>query len=249
MSWRAVAACATGVAHVARGRGCDDCGAVLQLDDATLAMVVADGAGSAACGAQGAAGAVAAIGAALRARQAGGQPLTDAECATGMLAAARAAVEAEASATDRPLRDYASTLVALVADDTRTLLLQIGDGAAVIDLGDGFTLPVEPMSGEYANMTRFFTDDDADAHCALRLYERPLRRAALFTDGLQRLLLDLSTMQPHAPALERLLAPLSQPAAADPQALQAALARFLDSAAVNARTDDDKTLALALRLD
>lgn len=248
MSWRAVAACATGVAHLARGRGCDDCGAVLRPDESTLAMVVADGAGSAACGAQGAAAAVAAIDRALWARQSRGQPLTDADCASEMLAAARAAVEAEASATDQPLRDYASTLIALVADDARTLLLQIGDGGAVIDLGDGFTLPVEPMSGEYANMTRFFTDDDAAEQCALRLYERPLMRAALFTDGLQRLLLDLSTMQPHAPALERLLAPLAQPAAADAQALQAALARFLDSAAVNARTDDDKTLALALRL-
>lgn len=248
VSWRAVAASCAGSSHIARGLACDDRGAVLPLDDDTLAIVVADGAGSAACGAQGAALAVAAVASTLQARHARGEALTGPDCAADLLAAARDAVQAQAQPAARPLRDYASTLLTLVADRARTLLLQIGDGAAAIDVGEGFVLPIAPMNGEYANMTRFFTDDDAAEQLAVRVIAQPLARAVVFTDGLQRLLIDLAALQPHAPALERLIAPLSHPAADDASALQAALARFLDSAAVNARTDDDKTLALAIRL-
>ncbi|XNM60512.1 protein phosphatase 2C domain-containing protein [Escherichia coli] len=38
-----------------------------------------------------------------------------------------------------------------------TLIMQIGDGGVVVDLGHGLQLPLTPMAGEYANITHFIT--------------------------------------------------------------------------------------------
>src|SRR4051794_1156891 len=64
--WRALAASVTGSGHRARGIGCEDASAVEVLDDGTLLIAVADGAGSAPRASEGSTRAVAAAMAALR---------------------------------------------------------------------------------------------------------------------------------------------------------------------------------------
>lgn len=247
--WIVAAAAATGSAHLARAIDCED-----RLDvrvhrrrdgAARLAAFVSDGAGSAACAAQGADAAVAAAAEVIAA--APEAPLDEA-LARASLAAARAALAALADRQQRRLRDFACTLVGVVADESGWLALQLGDGAAVLDDGEGLQLALPPMNGEFANMTRFVSDDDAQAQLAWRSDDRTPGAVALFSDGLQRLLIDLATLRPHAPAFERLFGAMRRTDVGT-QARHEALSRFLRSEPVTARTDDDTALVLAVRCD
>jgi hypothetical protein len=103
------------------------------------------------------------------------------------------------------------------------------------------------MAGEYANSTRFVIDDDAAERLVVRRWDAPVQRAAAFSDGIQNLALDLASGQPHAPLFDHLFAVTERAAAGREEDLHGALVRFLNSPDVNERTDDDKTLALAVR--
>jgi hypothetical protein len=102
------------------------------------------------------------------------------------------------------------------------------------------------MSGEYANMTNFITDDEAVSIMKSRVYQSRVTRVAAFTDGLQRLALNLSNNTPHEPFFAPFFSVLATVGENKEDELTAALVAFLNSDAVNERTDDDKTLALAL---
>jgi len=70
----------------------------------------------------------------------------------------------------------------------------------------------------------------------------------MFTDGLERLALDFRTQQPHTPFFNRVITPVRNSAGNGRNAdLSRQLADFLNSADINARTDDDKTLVLAVK--
>ena len=252
MSWRVVAAAAAGTAHAVSSRSCEDrCRARVQsaVDGVpVLSIFVADGAGSAAFGAQGAALAVAAPAALLarRLRQPGFLPT--AALAVDVLRRIRAYIDAAARSRGRLPRDFACTFVGVVSTPAATLVVQIGDGGVVLDTGAGLELPIAPMGGEYANTTHFVTDADAVERLQTRIYAGPAARVAAFSDGLQRLALDLAGGTPHRPLFDRLFGVIAAAGAAQAPGLHEALLRLLTSDGVNARTDDDKTLALAVRM-
>ena len=74
-----------------------------------------------------------------------------------------------------------------------------------------------------------------------------MHELALFTDGLQALALHFVSREVHAPFFEPMFERLRQEPPGDAPGLEAELRAFLDSAEVNRRTDDDKTLVLATR--
>ncbi|RYG95931.1 MAG: protein phosphatase 2C domain-containing protein, partial [Alphaproteobacteria bacterium] len=86
-------------------------------------------------------------------------------------------------------RDFACTFIGLVSTDQGSVVMQVGDGAAVVDAGAGLELAIVPAMGEYANMTYFVTEEDALQKLVTRIYPGAVSRAALFSDGLQRLAL------------------------------------------------------------
>jgi hypothetical protein len=123
----------------------------------------------------------------------------------------------------------------------------VGDGGAVgRDQSSGeWRILSWPEQGEYASVTFFLTDDPP---ARLRIYRPDYAIDALvaFTDGIERLALDFGKRSAFQtffknmiPAVER-----SEATGRD-RALSEQLPAFLDSPAVNARTDDDKTLILA----
>lgn len=214
-----------------------------------LALFVSDGAGSAVSGQTGAELAVEASLKLIGVRVLGDVRL-DEPFARDLVAAVRDAISERAERTGVSVSDYACTFVALLSEpNLGTLVIQIGDGGVVLDMGTGLQCMVEPMNGEYANTTRFVTDHDAlDLVEVRHLRGYPLR-AALFTDGLQNVSLDQLTNVPHErffqPFFSALLnAPIPNDATAHP--LEPALCRFLQSEHLNKRTDDDKSLALAV---
>ena len=226
--WRAVAASVTGSGHRARGAGCEDASAVEVLDDGTLLLAVADGAGSARLAAEGSARAVAAAMEAMRA----GVDLP------AVMAGARLALE-PVVAGER-LGDRATTLLVVRAGRGSIETAQVGDGAVVVRRGEDLEVLAADAKGEYLNETCFLTSDGWQD--GLRFADVPadgVDGVAATTDGLQLLAFDLSAGVAHAP----FFAPFFAYVSGDGDA--AGLADFLASDRVGARTDDDVTLAVA----
>lgn len=245
-----MAASAVGTSHTVTGAACQDtCFAQVEEDPAKqllLTIFVSDGAGSAPFGGTGAELAIEAAKAFVGQHytQAGESALTD-DWAVECIQAVRAKIYEAAEQQGLKARDFACTFLGVVASPVATLLMQIGDGGIVIDVGDGLAVPITPMAGEYANLTNFVTDENAiDVLAVTVLHALPMK-VAVFSDGIQRLALNMATNTAHAPFFMPFFTVLATARAEQEDHLRAVLARFLNSPAVNERTDDDKTLALA----
>jgi hypothetical protein len=150
-----------------------------------------------------------------------------------------------AEAANLTPRDYACTFLGVISTASHTALIQVGDGGIVVDFGQGLSLPIVPMSGEYANMTYFVTDEDAKARVETKVFPAALHNLAVFTDGIQRLAINMATNTPHSPFFTKFFQVLSKSSAEDEDKLQDALLAFLSSGPVDEKTDDDRTLVLA----
>ncbi len=250
MTWRLVCASEIGTSHTHTNTPCQDsCWAqVDHLGDGQplLSVFVADGAGSAAKGGEGAELAIEAAAAFVAKKVEQGEFGLSDNLATDILLAVRERIYATAEAGNLRAQDFACTFLGVLSTPTGTLVLQVGDGGVVIDVGAGLEVAVVPMTGEYANMTHFVTDEDAVTALASRRYPERALKVAAFTDGIQRLALNMATNTPHEPFFAPFFNGLAKANAEQEDQLQGLLVKFLGSAPVNERTDDDKTLALAL---
>jgi hypothetical protein len=104
-----------------------------------------------------------------------------------------------------------------------------------------------PQRGEYANETNFLTQEDALERIDTVILDAPLQSLAVLSDGLLRLAMQMPAHEPHLPFFKPLFAFAAHPA--DLQEASAKLAGFLASERVCARTDDDKSLVLAVCLN
>jgi hypothetical protein len=172
-----------------------------------------------------------------------GRPFAEAWIAEFREAADRLAAE-----EGHQIRDYASTLLGTVVGCESAVYVQVGDGAIIVageEPGE-YNWIAWPQHGEYANTTNFLTQDDV--YAALFFETGPaINEIALFTDGMERLVLNLSTRCVHAPAFRPIFEWLAQtPPGATGQPSEA-LVTYLGSEHVNRRTDDDKTLVMGTR--
>ncbi len=145
-------------------------------------------------------------------------------------------------------RDFAATLVLVVSIGESTVVFHVGDGCAVLRVADTaeWIAPVWPAHGEYASTTSFVTDD-VPTHQFARC-DKPISAFAVFSDGLERLVLNFATHLPHGRFFDRMIGPLERSGESGRSAsLSAGLRTFLDSEQINERTDDDKSLVLAAR--
>jgi hypothetical protein len=250
MSWRVVAACAAGTSHTQNRESCQDsCIAKVvkrSNQPPLLSIFVSDGAGSVAFGGRGAELAVEAAVSFVASHYAQHELVLNHRFAGNCIMAVRERLYGHAEENGLKARDYACTMLGVLSGGPGTLVMQIGDGAIVLDAGNGLEVPVPPMSGEYANMTRFVTDEDAIDILATQVFSARAKKVAVFSDGIQRLALNMATNTPHEPFFDPLFKALSGATPQQEQQLKAALVDFLNSAAINDRTDDDKTLALAI---
>jgi hypothetical protein len=158
------------------------------------------------------------------------------------LGAVRAELRA-AAGSDDAVAQFATTLALVVVSGSTLAVAQVGDGAVVARRGDAVESVGPVDRSEYLNETTFLTS--AAWVSATRVdvgASDGVTGVAAMSDGLQLLALDLASGQPHPP----FFAPLYDFAATD-DATPQRLAGFLASDRVCARTDDDKTLVLAVR--
>ena len=245
--WHVVAASVCGLSHQKRGQACQDAHYWCTVHDNALVAAVADGAGSAALGKVGATLAVGCAATTVCARrQHTSWPGHDAAWRQWLIDAVRAAqttLEAEARARQVAVREFATTLILVVAIPDCVAVAQIGDGAVVVgDQVGNLTLLTVPQSGAYPNETTFLTSGNALATAQVCVWRSLPRHVMAFSDGLQRLALKMPEGQPHAP----FFLPFFHLLEAMPEGKEAhaQVAAFLGSRRVRERTDDDVTLLL-----
>jgi len=246
--WKVVRASVAGTSHRDRNLPCQDFAVARVLDRKHLMCVVADGAGASAHGGRGAE-----IVCAMIETRAGnlvrkGRPaLFGRALAEEWVTEIRQAIAAEAAGKKRAVSDYACTVSCALVSPGQSLFFQIGDGAIVVSRRDVFGVVFWPRPTPYANMTHFITDKDALDHLDVQVTAAPVYEVALLTDGLFRLALSCDRQVPHIPFFEPIFREIGRQGPRKCKTLSRQLGSFLDRAAVNERTDDDKTLVLATR--
>ena len=249
--WRSIRSSVVGSARHNAALPCQDfCYAnVITAGDGQeyLMCLVADGAGSAREGGMGAEIVCSTVRTGIENALDRHEPGLNQAAVTDWITDARQAIAAVAIENNLEPRDYACTLIGAVVNPGRSLFFQIGDGAIVISSGITLGVVFWPQEGPYANMTHFITDDDALFNLQVTAIGVGIDELALFSDGLQRLVLNFSQQTPHAPFFEPMLHLLRATAPEGCINLNDQLTLFLDSPPINARTNDDKTLILATR--
>lgn len=209
--WMVCAVSVTGTSHLRAGLPCQD-SSNYRIVDGSLIAAVADGAGSATMSDVGSALAVeTSVCTAERLLYEGHdhspRPIHETclkRVVIGAVEDARRELREEAQRLDVDIRQLATTLLLVV--HTRTILAaaQIGDGAMVLSDGSGaYATFITPQRGEYANQTNFLTSTDAMSNLDVRVehVDGVGDRLAMFTDGLQNLVLDAAGRQPTHPIL------------------------------------------------
>jgi hypothetical protein len=252
MRWKVTNASVTGKAHTDRGESGQDysrAGTVPAGDAEFFIGLAADGAGSTTDGGRGAAIACDTLYTCIvKALQDDSDisPVSE-EVVRDWITRARDAIVAEAQQNGKRPREYACTVLATVAGNGKAIFFQIGDGAIVAGYGEEYQTIFWPEQGEYANTTYFITDEDFCDHLHILPAESP-DEIALFTDGLQTLVLSFAEKKAH-PGFFR---PLFEALRKDDDTgspFSATLATFLGRDDIGARSDDDKTLVLAVRTE
>lgn len=252
--WRVAMASSIGTSHVAAEQPCQDAHYHIEVagpDGApVMVLAVSDGAGTAAMAEAGAAMACSTFARliALYVEQGGqvesiGRPLVE-----RWIAGVIYRLELHAMDMGAALEDYACTLIAAAVGEKDAVFVQIGDGAIVLGAGEGWKHVFWPQHGEFANSTNFITSAHRVEALAFEKMKEPVAELALFTDGIENLVLQKSAKAVHAPFFGSMFPAVRRSTASGVDAeLSRALGGYLASAPVNDRTDDDKTLVLASR--
>lgn len=250
--WKIAQAAVEGTSHIASGSPCqDECFAdnVQISGEDYLIGIIADGAGSALRGGRGASLACEVllrnIESTLTKKHISRIEHPDVET---FVLQTRSALNIEAGSQHLSIRDYACTLLCSIVSSERAIFFQVGDGAIIASKENIFGVVFHPDNGEYVNMTNFITQEDVLEHLSVEISDcSNFSSISMFTDGLQGLAINLASMVPHVPFFEPMLKTLKQYSEDNEVDFNAKLMQFLQSENINSRTDDDKTLILAIK--
>lgn len=253
--WRYVVATSIGTSHVKQDLSCQDYAKCIVTPDRNnapvLIAVVSDGAGSAEnshIGSEIACALFTEVAAAYLAKNTAAT--IDCTITQAWLQKIREAIQQRAESDKKRPRDYACTFLAVITSQDYAAYVQIGDGAIVVSGGEELDWGwiFWPQRGEFANTTFFLTDDAALERVCFEATDKPPLEVALFTDGIEPLVLEYATQTAFAPFYDKMFPPVR---AATVEGLNNDLSSFLEkylaSPSVCDRTDDDKSLILATR--
>jgi Protein phosphatase 2C len=246
MTWHVVAASVVGQTHLKQDKQNEDAYCLASRLDGSLVLAVADGAGSASCGAEGAERATTF---ALEFLSKIELPITEESWQVlmqGTLQHVHNALETHATTQQKEARDFACTLLVSVLTPSRVVALQIGDGAIIGMSDEKIIRLTRATHGEYASETVFVTSQDYLEHCSCIIVpSETLAGLALLTDGLEPVAMNLQTGEPFVP----FFMPLFRFAGNEKDGYEKsqALSSFLTSERITKRTHDDKTLVLVVR--
>lgn len=258
MAWKAVARSAIGTSHQKQQVPCQDYGGYKLLNNVIIGAV-ADGAGSAKyanVGAKLAVETVITYLARLQARlqkrkpncEALKQPISGEEANKRFVKIVKkvvATLQKQATSNSYAMKDLACTLLVFVATPYWIAAMQIGDGFIVVhSQGGDYQMLFLPHKGEFINQTTFVTSKNALREMQVVVLHRKQEFICAATDGLERVAIDMSNWTAFPPFFKPLLEYLEE--TSEPEQEDVYITSFLNSARLNERTDDDKTLLLCL---
>lgn len=246
--WTWAAASARGTSHSRNNTRIQDAfSCSMDCDSGTFLAVLSDGAGSSLMGGEGASLVCRGLLSLAKAQISSGLPPSD-KMIESWVDTLRARIAKAAENRSLKSRDFAATLILVVSSGANTLVAHIGDGCVVLQCAEtsNWFAASWPDHGEYASTTFFVTDEPLPKLRISRHNDR-ISALAAFSDGIERLALDLELEQPHRPFFDGIIRPVVESAVIGRDAeLCAMLGKYLNGEAINARTDDDKSLILAV---
>lgn len=250
--WTWVCASQIGTSHLRTGQRLQDaynCFALKSEGRSFFVGIVSDGAGSAEFGGQGASLACSSIGKSARHHLSVFKDIPSSSIVEDWIDGSRDLIYRAAVLRGRSFRDFACTLVCVISDGDSSIVAHVGDGCVVARerASDLWFAPSWPEHGEYASMTSFLTDQPT-VNLRVSSMDQSLDALALFTDGIERLVLDFSAKVPSDKFFKAIAEPVvrSPVSAGKDAALSLLLKGYLGDEVINARTDDDKTLVIAV---
>jgi hypothetical protein len=247
MIWQITGASVIGSSHIKTNKPCQDSHGFQILSNELALIVVADGLGSAEKSEIGSRLAVDTVLASLAGALEKENITTEVSLAAleNAFSAARKALEDKATTEGLPLRDLGTTLLCVVLASDWVACGQIGDGAIVAQQADGSLLLLSaPQRGEYANETVPLTMQNALEKVRYSSQLVEVKGLALISDGLQNLALKSTDYAPYGQFFDPFFDLVSR--SMDLTQTQSKIEEFLGSERVLGRTDDDKTLVLAI---
>ena len=255
-SWRTAYATVIGSSHIESDSPCQDyslCKEFRTKDDASvLVAVVSDGAGSVTHSLEGARLAcdlfVTEIASMLERN--GDLCFLDREWFIQWHMGWKQTILDKATASGYQMREYACTFLATVIGPNEAFFIQLGDGAIVVrdtDNIDTYKHIFWPNQYEYANVTDLLTDENATEKIQFNSRQGYIDEVALFSDGLQRIALQMHPPEVHSPFFSRFFSPLRNLTPDLSEAASLSLNNLLSSECINEHTDDDKSLIIATR--
>ena len=249
-NWRIAVASVIGTSHLGTGLPCQDSSACEVVETETgpvLVAVVSDGAGSAAQSDIGSLLAAQTFSSLVKTFFAAGGHLKELsrDIACHWLSQTADVIALAAKEAGHSIRDYACTLLAAIVGEDAAAFIQIGDGAIVVSQGqdDGWSWIFWPQHGEFANTTNFIVSADATQAMDFCLTPGRIKEMAVFSDGIENLVLHQASRTVHAAFFDAMLPPVRRAASAGlNRELSDGLARYLASPTICEKTDDDKSL-------
>jgi hypothetical protein len=251
--WRVGGVSVAGFAHVDENMPCQDAHAYVLRDGCCLVAAVADGAGSARFGHLGAAAIASAVVEVVSKGVSGAR--IDFDLVSKLLIEAVNETtknliqkpECEANGVPLRLSDFATTLVAVVANQSGGRFFHVGDGAGTaLALNDPTEATTsKPQNGEYANETFFVTMENWERYLETISFDSNFDTILLMSDGVTPLAMSRGCESPFmnfvAPVIEFVRT-------ADDDTAKTALTNTLLDNKVRMVTGDDKTLLWATKV-
>ena len=247
-NWRYTGQSVTGTGHHKSGTPCQDSHHI-EIIDSVLIAAVSDGAGSAKHSEIGSELAVKQ--ALMFIRQWENMPDSEEEWkirAEQLIRFLREQIVSKAEEISCHPKELAATFLLAAVSETAVAGIQIGDGGIVYGLEkeENLQLLIQPERSEYINETVFLTSENFKTGLKTAYIQGAVERIALFSDGLQMLALDMKTQpsKPHLPFFAPLFQFVRKTEKDTERGRQ--ISSFLQSPRVCSRTDDDKTLIVAI---
>jgi hypothetical protein len=256
--WRYVRSSVVGSSHIQNNMPCQDASACTTTTTSegehVLVAVVSDGAGSAQHAEFGSQFACTLLIDSAIQHIRSGCPLRDInrDWVREWLLYLQHEMTALANAEGTSLRDYSCTIAAAMVAEDMAVFFQVGDGVIVVSSHsepNEYSWMFWPHHGEYVNETMFATDRRALDTFDFDLVENRIEEVALLTDGLERLALHLESQTAYRPFFEPFFTTMRSAPKGFSEELSGQLGAFLSTPRFDERTNDDRTLLLATRLD
>lgn len=250
MRWKVIGKSVKGTSHLASGNECEDAVRYSVIKDEqgdVLICCASDGAGSALYAAEASSTVTDEVVKRMAAWLQSGKDVDEA-AVYSILEDVYDVLVKQAKEVEADLNEFSCTLLGCCIGDETAVFFQLGDGALVRQHENAYTHIWWPDNGEYQNATSFLIDDPNFGSLKVQVLNEKIDEIALFTDGLQMLALNYEQQLVHQPFFNALFPSLRMADTEEKIAiLNRRLEEYLDSNAINTRTDDDKTLLLATR--